>query len=260
MSVFDEDIKQIAEYVTGLKDKGLQTREFFCRELSETLAEDLPTQVGPEANPGIILRGDTFVELGNPSAGSVSLFLWTDNPSLITDNKTTLFGPDIQESSGASLPFAQIIMAGGEKFREKDHEKLSIAPHVSDQIEGYMVRSSSTNMWSRVSKDAAKKGFSFEILGKALFSIFMSNIPYTQAMEIIFITSSKEDVLQLNDLTKKVKDISQDIVKETWKAKGYDLDCDYNCESCMDQSTCDSIREVIAEHRKKTKEVESATD
>jgi len=82
MSIFDEDIKQIAGYVTGLKDKGLQMREFFCRELSETLAEDLPIQVGPEANPGIILRGDTFVEMGNPSAGSVSLFLWTDNPSL----------------------------------------------------------------------------------------------------------------------------------------------------------------------------------
>jgi CO dehydrogenase/acetyl-CoA synthase beta subunit len=260
MSIFDEDIKQIAEYVTGLKDKGLQVREFFCQELSETLAENLPIQVGPEANPGIILRGDTFVEMGNPSAGSVSLFLWTDNSSLITDNKITLLGPDIQESPGACLPFAQIIIAGGEKFREKDHEKLAIAPHVSDQIEGYMVRSSSTNMWSRVSKDAAKKGLSFETLGKALFSIFMSNIPYTQAMEIIFITSAKEDVLQLNNLTKKVKEISQDIVKETWKAKGYDLDCDYNCESCMDESTCDSIREVIAEHRKKTKETDTATD
>jgi CO dehydrogenase/acetyl-CoA synthase beta subunit len=114
-------------------------------------------------------------------------------------------------------------------------------------------------MWSRVSKDTAKKGFSFEILGKALFSIFMSNIPYTQAMEIVFVTSSKEDVLQFRDIAKKVKEIGQDIVKETWKAKGYDLDCDYNCESCMDQSTCDSIREVIAEHRKRMNEAEAAT-
>jgi len=254
MAVFDEDINQVADYMKKLQEKDLQMREFFCNGLSENLAEELPIQVGPEANPGIILRGDTFIELGNPTNGSLSLFLWTDNPSLIPDNKITLFGPDIQESPGASLPFAQIIMAGGEKFREKDHEKLAMAPHVSDQIEGYMVRSSSTNMWSRVSKDAAEKGFSFEILGKALFSIFMSNIPYTQAMEIVFVTSSKEDVLQLKDLSRKVKDISQDIVKETWKAKGYDLDCDYNCESCLDQETCDSIREVIAAHRKKMKE------
>lgn len=257
MAVFDEDIQHVSDYVKKLQKKDLQMREYFFSGLSEAMSEDLPIQVGPEANPGIILRGDTFIELGNPTAGSLSLFLWTDNPSLIPDNKITLFGPDIQESPGASLPFAQIIMAGGEKFREKDHEKLAMGPHVSDQIEGYMVRSSSVNMWSRVSKDAAEKGFSFEVLGKALFSIFMSNIPYTQALEIVFVTSSKEDVLQLNELCKKIKNISQDIVKETWKAKGYDLDCDYNCESCMDQSTCDSIREVIAEHRKKMKEDES---
>ena len=228
-------------------------REFVCPESTATLAKERPIQVGPGANPGIILRGDTFVELGNPSVGSISLFLWTDNPSLITGNRITVFGPDIQESAGASLPFAQIIMAGGEKFREKDHEKLEIAPHVADQIEGYMVRSSSINMWSRVSKHAAKKGFTFEILGKALFSIFMSNVPYTQAMEIVFITSSREDVLQFKEISRKVKNISQDIVKETWKAKGYDLDCDYNCESCLSKETCDSIREVVAEHRKKMK-------
>jgi CO dehydrogenase/acetyl-CoA synthase beta subunit len=257
MAVFDEDIKQVAGYVKKLQQEGLPTREFFCQELSENLAKDLPIQVGPGANPGIILRGDTFVELGNPSAGSVSLFLWTDNPSLISDNKITLIGPDIQDSPGASLPFAQIIVAGGEKFREKDHEKLAMAPHVSGQIEGYMVRSSSINLWSRVSKEAAKKGFSFEILGKALFTLFLSNIPHTQAMEIIFITSGKKDVLQFSDISKKVKNISQEIVKETWKAKGYDLDCDYNCESCMSQATCDSIREVIAAHRQKLKEAEA---
>jgi len=251
MSVFDEDIAQVLKIIAKLTEKGLQTREYLCGELSAKMGKDLPIQVGPTANPGIILRGNTFVELGNPSAGSVSLILWTDNPVLIPENKITLFGPDIQDSSGASLPFAQIIMAGGEKFRAKDHEKLAMAPHVSDQIEGYMVRSSSINLWSRVSKEAAQKGFSFEILGKALFTLFLSSIPYTQAMEIVFVTSSKEDVLQFNDISKKVKDLSQEIVKETWKAKGYDLDCDYNCESCMDQATCDSIREVIAAHRKK---------
>ncbi len=89
MAVFDEDIKQVAGYVKKLQESDLQVREFFCNGLSENLAEELPIQVGPEANPGIILRGDTFVELGNPATGSLSLFRWTDNPSLIPENKIT---------------------------------------------------------------------------------------------------------------------------------------------------------------------------
>jgi CO dehydrogenase/acetyl-CoA synthase beta subunit len=97
-----------------------------------------------------------------------------------------------------------------------------------------------------VSTDAAAKGFCFETLGRCLMAIYKSSLPKMQAMEVVFITSSKEDVLGLNEIAREVRDISADIVKENWKRKGYDLDCDLDCRSCHDKDVCDDIRKIIA--------------
>ena len=35
-------------------------------------------------------------------------------------------------------------------------------------------------------------------------------------------------------------------MKENWKARGYDLDCDLDCELLPDKDVCDEIRDVIA--------------
>ncbi len=251
MAVFDEYIRKVNDYIRKMLEKDLPEKKFYCPEPVDEIKAGLPVKVGPKANPGIILRGDTFLELGNPNKGSKSLLLWTNNTNLIKNGNITLIGPDIQDSPNASLPFAQIILAAGESFKGTDQENLEIAPHVADQIEGYMVKSSTGNVWARVSKDAAEKGLSFEVLGKALMVLFRSNIPKTQAMEVIFITSGKEDVLQLDDIEQKTKTIRRELVKENWKAKGYDLDCDFDCGSCVDQSVCDDIRDVIVSRKKK---------
>ena len=108
----------------------------------------MPIAIGSGANPGIILRGDAFLELGNPTAGSCAYLLWTDEPSLIRDGRITVFGPDIPESEGASLPFGQVLMLAGEGLLPKDHERLQQVPIVGDQIEGYMIRSTPGRMCS----------------------------------------------------------------------------------------------------------------
>jgi CO dehydrogenase/acetyl-CoA synthase beta subunit len=208
--------------------------------------------VGPNANPGIVLRGDTFVELGNPQAGSCAALLWTGRPSLIRDGRITVLGPDIPESAEASLPFGQILMVGGECLAHEDHEKLQQAQHVADQIEGYMVRSASQNLWSRVSRDAAAKGFDFETLGRALMNLVKSGAPAASAVEVLFVTTSKADVGRLDEVVSGVREIGREILKENWKARGYDLDCDFDCASCKDQAVCDEIRDLIVARRKKS--------
>ncbi len=57
-----------------------------------------------------------------------------------------------------------------------------------------MIKSIPQHMWSRVSLDAAGKGFNFEILGRALMAIYRSAVPKIEAMEVMFVTSSKEDL------------------------------------------------------------------
>ena len=254
MSVFDEYVKQVAEFVQTLRRKRRQITEFDGPSSVDKLKEGLPVKMGAGANPGIILRSDTFAELGNPAEGSSSLLMWTDNPSLISDGKITLIGPDIPESDGASLPFGQVLILGGKEVDSEIQERIEEYQHISDNLEGYMVRTSSQSVWGRVSKDAADKGFTLETLGKALMITMKSNVPEVEAMEVVFVTSGKEDVKQLDEIAVQVSDIRKELIKEIWKARGYDLDCDFDCESCMDQSTCDSIREVLAARRKRAKE------
>ena len=256
MSVFDAYIRKVAEYVESLRGAGRQIRVFDCPGDAASLLSGLPVKVGPGAGSGIVLRGDTFAELGSPDAGSCAFPLWTDATDLISDGRITLIGPDILESRGASLPFGQILMAGGKELGEKEHSALDESQYVSDQIEGYMVKSTPGRMWTRISNDAAASGFGFEALGRALMAIYKSRVPQVEAMAVAFVTSDKEDVQCLDDIAEQVRKISKDIVRETWLAKGYDiLECTlgWDCSTCDDKSVCDDIREVLKIRKKRTK-------
>ena len=255
MSAFDAQISRVAAYLREMQGDGRRVREFLCPAAVSALTQGLPIRIGPGANPGIILRGDTFIELGNPAAGSCAFVLWTDEPSLVRDGRITLIGPSVQEVPGASLPFGQILLVGGRDLSVEEHQAVGQAQYVADQIEGYMVRSSSRNIWSRVSKDAAAKGFCFETLGRALMAIYKSSLPKVEAVEVLFVTSSKEDVLRLNGIATEVRDLGTEIVKEHWKARGYDLTCDLDCRSCHDKDVCDDIRKVIAARIRRERDV-----
>ncbi len=254
MALFDTYIKKLADYQQDLRAKGRQVREIYCPTAVSELTEGLPVRVGSQDSGGIILRGDTFVELGNPDAGSCAFLMWTDKPPLIQDGRITLIGPDIPESPGASLPFGQVLMVGGAGLGEGEHALLEGNQFIADQIEGYMIKSVSQLMWSRVSRDAASKGFNFETLGRALMAIFKSEVSKIEAMEVIFVTSSKEDLQLLDKIGEQVREISHNITKEVWLAKGYDIECTqlWDCESCPDSSVCDDIKEMV-NVRKKTR-------
>lgn len=258
MATFDVYLGQIAEYVAQLRGEGREVTQSDYPGSIDGLMKDLPTRVGARSSTGVILRGDTFVELGHPEAGSCAFLVWTEDTGRIRDGRITLIGPDIPESGGASLPFAQILMVGGKELQEKDHEAIVDAQVVADQIEGYMLRSSSQNIWSRVSRDAAGRGFCFDILGRALMVLFKSRIPKVEAMEVLFVTSSREDVCRLDGISAQVRKIGKEIVKENWKIRGYDIECDLDCNSCDEKAVCDGIREMLA-WRKEKDEQGSAT-
>ena len=256
MAVLDAYIQEVAKYVENIQKKDLPLKAFSCRKSLDEIRDELPVRVGPRDKPDIILRGETFAELGNPLAGSCAFVLWTDSPSLINDGKITLIGPDIPESAGASLPFGQVLLIGGKELQDQDHESLLQFQYVSDQIEGYMIKSAPDRVWTRVGKKAAEKGFDFETLGKALMGICKSEEPRVEAMEILFVTSSKEDVNQLDSLAVQINKISRDIIKENWKVRGYDIECASDCSSCGEKVVCDNIKDVIAVRKKDKREAE----
>ena len=91
--------------------------------------------------------------------------------------------------------------------------------------------------------------------------IFKSGMPKVQAVEVVFVTSSKEDVQQLDGIAAQVRKIAKDIVAKAWKAKGIDiLECTFgwDCTSCPDRPVCDDIREIITVRKQRAKKAEEA--
>jgi CO dehydrogenase/acetyl-CoA synthase beta subunit len=95
----------------------------------------------------------------------IGKMVFTDRPEIIRDGRITVIGPDIPDGGGMSLPFGQVLMIGGSELDDRDHEALKHAGNIGDQIQGYMVRSYTQSIWSRIDKDAAA-GFSFETFGR----------------------------------------------------------------------------------------------
>ena len=251
MKAYEIHLARVREYIAEKKRQGRQVREIDCDTRNENLVHGLPVHVGPRLKRSVILKEDTFVELGNPSVASCSFVIWSDEPSGITDGRITLIGADIQESKGKSLPFGQVIIVGGTELKETHYLDLEKTQYTSDQIEGYMLRSVPRRVWSRVSYEAADKGFSLETLGRALMAIFRRKHPLVQATEVVFVTSSKEDVNQLDGIAADVRKFSGE-VRKLIRLNDGTYDCtEYNCETCDEKAVCDSIREWITLRRKK---------
>jgi hypothetical protein len=93
----------------------------------------------------------------------------------------------------------------------------------------------------------------------ALMAIYRSAVPKIEAMEVMFVTSSKDDLQLLDHMSEQIREISSNITKETWKAKGYDIECIqlWDCESCPDSTVCDEIKGMVTVRKKsrKTKKV-----
>jgi CO dehydrogenase/acetyl-CoA synthase beta subunit len=100
--------------------------------------------------------------------------------------------------------------------------------------------------WSRVSKEAVSNGFSFKHLGGALIDKF-SQMPYVRSVETIFITSGKEDVLEMQAVSNGVVQLINAMNKMA-EEMSFDCDtCEYN-DVCGDVEELRSMRDSL-KHR-----------
>jgi len=260
MKASEIHLPRVREYVAQKREEGRPIREIDCGAGAEGLLEALPVRVGPEVSKGIILKEDTFVELGNPSVASSSFVVWSDEPQALEDGRITCIGPDLGASEGQSLPFGQVMIVCGAGLDEEHYLELERTQYTSDQIEGYMLRSVPRRVWGRVSKQAAASGFCLETLGRALMSIFREKHPLIEAAEVLFVTSSKEDVDQLDGIAADVRQFSGELRKLVRQQDG-SYDCaEYNCTTCDEKTVCDSVREWIKVRRKGVGKAEADAD
>jgi len=200
----------------------------------------------------LVLQSDTVVELGNPADEAVALSLWTQSTGKVVDNRVTLVGPEIKESVGKRLPFGKVVLIEGigfnednayDRYRDIDLVRFDVS------LKGYMMKAASQYMreWSRISQESVDNGFSFSILGSALIAEF-KKIDYIKSVEIMFFTSSNEDIALLKPMASQVGNINKAMTKMFEEMSSDCTDCEYE-EVCDEVSALRKMRKTKEERR-----------
>lgn len=241
MNLFDDCIEKLRSFLDTKKAAG------FLRELKANHT------TWPEGDRGnIVLASDTAVELGNPKNESVSFMVWTEKSGLVKNKRINLIGPDISENKPSdtmqSLPFGKVVLLKLKGMDENNcyerHRQLDMARYDLN-LRGYMMRAASQYMreWSRVSREAARGGFSFAHLAGVLSSIY-SSFEYVEGVEYIFVTSSTEDVRGLASTGATVE-------KRISAMNKMATELSFDCDSCDYTEICAEVEGLRSMHKQK---------
>ncbi|MCP4752539.1 MAG: hypothetical protein GY866_16735 [Proteobacteria bacterium] len=243
--MFDKVIVQIKKWFDQRDAEGSARRYEIPRpDPADAARSETPDR--KSIQPKIILKEDTHLELGHPSAGSVNATLATHDPSMVENGRVTLVGPDISETNQGRLPFAQIVVAQSTGALLDAPANMDRVLHRFGQSNGYMIRSVPNLIWSRISKEAARSGFSLPQLGTRLLNALWRECQDIQKAEVFFVTRKKEDISGLEKIIEEAKTKLRKLkaFKRTDDGE-YECDSSLDCDECDEQEVCDNIRDVI---------------
>ena len=201
----------------------------------------------------MIFQDQTKLELGHPSKESVSFLICAEEEDLVRDGRITCIGPDISDTKEKHLPFGKILITHGHGFNETNRREryrtLAMAKY-DLSLKGYMARNVPQNFaeWCRISKDAVSNGFSFTILGNASITK-IKELDFITSAEIVYVTSSKEDVKIVKEFANRHEKFLRSLVKRN---DGVVM----NCKSCGYHEVCDEASELKKLRKKTRKEYE----
>lgn len=147
-----------------------------------------------------------------------------------------------------SLPFGKVVLLKLKGMDENNcyerHRQLDMARYDLN-LRGYMMRAASQYMreWSRVSREAARGGFSFAHLAGVLSSIY-SSFEYVEGVEYIFVTSSTEDVRGLASTGATVE-------KRISAMNKMATELSFDCDSCDYTEICAEVEGLRSMHKQK---------
>lgn len=243
MALFDPYFALIRDYEDDLRVKGRNVRVWSADR------SRIGEQLESPAQPPLILKEDTAVELGGPASAGTTFLLWTDDACLVSDGRVTLIGQDITEMAEKVIPFGQVMMVAGSSLNKELQPRLERDLRDAEAVPGYAVRSTGGRIWARVSREARDQGFSLRRLGSNILSQLHLRQTAITAAEIILVTSSVEDVQSLERIGAQVRKLSHDLRRERLKQVSSDV---YECQSgiacdvCSDNEVCTDIKQIVA--------------
>ena len=224
--------------------------ELYNSLIGETKAlfENLPKKVW-DYNPRgawtsndsseLVLQKDAAYELGASGKGSANYVLFTSSGELVEKDQVILCGKDLREIKG-DCDFARIVLlrigvlddddeAVYRTLRDIEFAKYPVYP------QGYMVRISpeSYREQVRVSREAVRKGISFQALGNSYITEYKKN-PNVINATVIFLTDPAADYAAFKALAKKSADVTGTL---THIFEGLPTDCSV----CALKDICDEV-------------------
>ncbi len=184
-------------------------------------------------------------ELGDRFKDSIVCHIPTSDKSLIGEDRIFLIGDDLQKIR-ANTNFSRITLFNIDDIpdpnkayigvRRLNYERYKVIP------EGYMVLSSSFENKEnvRVSKNAIKKGLTFETLGN-LYIQHYRQLPGVNNVQIYFIVGDQDFVKDLIQVSKKVNEVTNAF---DHILKNVILDCDV----CPLKTICEDIEALRELH------------
>ncbi|MBM4443995.1 MAG: hypothetical protein FJ020_01670 [Chloroflexi bacterium] len=250
MNALDAYIGRLREYESGLVSRGRDQRIWLAdaqgRGRSHSGRDDGP----------LILKENTAVELGGPRSRGTGFTICTEDPGQVIDGRIMLIGPDVPDlrrSGGWAVPFGQVVLAAGPGVGVGTYLELERQLHSATRIPGYMVRGGGERLWARVSAEACDAGFSFRNLGGEIMAHIRGALAGIEAAEVLFVTSSPDDVAGLEGIGCQVRKLCHDLRRQRLKlvADGiYECEAAVSCEVCPDNPVCAEIRQMVVIRKK----------
>jgi acetyl-CoA decarbonylase/synthase complex subunit beta len=194
--------------------------------------KDIPVDVGVIYEGERIRRNDMQVELGGPSIKEKFELAKVRPMEAIEDGKVTIIGPDLKYmKEGGAYPLGILVEAAGSTLDPQLEGVIERRIHgYLNYIEGFMHLNQRYDIWIRLGKKAFQKGLnSFEYIGKVLYTLFKSELPIIEKVQITFITDPE-----------KVKEMypvaMEDYETRDAKARGLkdeEVDKFYGCVLCQ---------------------------
>jgi acetyl-CoA decarbonylase/synthase complex subunit beta len=197
-----------------------------------SMFKDIPVDVGVIYEGERIRRNDMQVELGGPSIKEKFELAKVRPMEAIEDGKVTIIGPDLKYmKEGGAYPLGILVEAAGSTLDPQLEGVIERRIHgYLNYIEGFMHLNQRYDIWIRLGKKAFQKGLnSFEYIGKVLYTLFKSELPIIEKVQITFITDPE-----------KVKEMypvaMEDYETRDAKARGLkdeEVDKFYGCVLCQ---------------------------
>ena len=203
----------------------------------------------------LVMLRDAAYELGGGSRAGVNFTCVTTSPALVERDEILVYGPDLGELK-ADSDYARItILRVGdiESDDEDDTEQAFRAIQNMDFVKyrvfprGYMIRTSSESGREqvRISKEAVRRGISFERIGDDFIRQYKQD-PNVLAVKMIFLTAPDADYAGAKQCAKSAHDITMSLTKIL---EGMPTDCG----SCSLKPICDEVEGMKELHFGKEK-------